>query len=120
MILMGQYDSPFVRRVGISLRRYALPYEHRPSGPWVERCKRQIADTLDVLEGERAARSSTYWLGDTLTHADIAFACGLRFTREAHPDIFDAARFPRLASQAARCEELEDFRAIVLPITNNL
>lgn len=30
MILIGQYDSPFVRRVGIALSLYGLPFEHRP------------------------------------------------------------------------------------------
>ena len=30
MILIGQYDSPFVRRVGIALTLYDLPFEHRP------------------------------------------------------------------------------------------
>src|SRR3954467_323496 len=30
MILIGQYDSPFVRRVAIALRLYAMPFEHRP------------------------------------------------------------------------------------------
>ena len=30
MMLIGQYDSPFVRRVGIALTLYALPFEHRP------------------------------------------------------------------------------------------
>ena len=30
MILVGQYDSPFVRRVGIALTLYGLPFEHRP------------------------------------------------------------------------------------------
>ena len=30
MILIGQYDSPFVRRVGIALTLYALPFTHRP------------------------------------------------------------------------------------------
>ena len=30
MILIGQYDSPFVRRVGIALRLYDIPFEHRP------------------------------------------------------------------------------------------
>ncbi len=30
MILIGQYDSPFVRRVAIALTLYNLAYEHRP------------------------------------------------------------------------------------------
>lgn len=30
MILIGQYDSPFVRRVGIAMTIYKLPFEHRP------------------------------------------------------------------------------------------
>ena len=30
MILIGQYDSPFVRRVAIALQLYGLPYEHWP------------------------------------------------------------------------------------------
>jgi glutathione S-transferase len=30
MILIGQYDSPFVRRVGIALTLYGLPFAHRP------------------------------------------------------------------------------------------
>jgi glutathione S-transferase len=30
MILIGQYDSSFVRRVAIALRLYGLHFEHRP------------------------------------------------------------------------------------------
>lgn len=30
MILIGQYDSPFVRRVAIALTLYGMVYEHRP------------------------------------------------------------------------------------------
>lgn len=30
MILIGQYDSPYVRRVGIALTLYELPFSHRP------------------------------------------------------------------------------------------
>lgn len=208
MILIGQYDSPFVRRVAVTLRHYALPYEHRnwsvwrnaneiarynplrrvpvlvledgtslvetfviiealdelvgpgrallprsgssrrdglriaalatgfadkavsmlyeglfrrsPSEVWIQRCREQITDTLGILEAERAARSSPYWLGDALTHADIAFTCAIRFTREAHPGLFDQARFPHLDAQASRCEALDEFAAVVQPIVNNL
>jgi glutathione S-transferase len=30
MFLIGQYDSPFVRHVGIAMRSYGLSFEHRP------------------------------------------------------------------------------------------
>jgi glutathione S-transferase len=30
MILIGQYDSPFVRRVGIALTLYGIPFDHKP------------------------------------------------------------------------------------------
>jgi glutathione S-transferase len=30
MILIGQYDSPFVRRVAIALQLYGMAFEHRP------------------------------------------------------------------------------------------
>jgi len=208
MILIGQYDSPYVRRVAITMRCYGVAYEHRPwsvwgdaekiarynplrrvptlllddgtvlvetsaivdmldeiagadrallprtgpvrregfrivglsngladksvsllyerlfrpspSEPWMDRCKRQIGDTLQALETERSVRSTPYWLGSALTHADVAFACALRFTREAHPTLFDSARFPALDAQAARCEELEPFCAVVQPIVNKM
>ena len=34
MLLIGQFDSPFVRRVAITLGRYALPFEQRPWSVW--------------------------------------------------------------------------------------
>src|SRR3954447_23676701 len=36
MILIGQFDSPFVRRVAIAMRRYAVPFEHRPWSVWAD------------------------------------------------------------------------------------
>ena len=208
MILLGQYDSPFVRRVAITLHHYELPFEHRPwsvwadadkiaqynplrrvptlllegesalvetfaildaldelvsperrllpaAGPvrrdglrisalaagiadkavqllyssldlmkpsaaWTARCRRQVLDTLARLETERAARRTPYWLGESLSHADIAFACSYRFTSEGHPDLLAPSQFPTLAAHAARCEALAEFQSVYLPITNNL
>ncbi len=203
MILIGQYDSPFVRRVAIAMRLYGMAFEHRPwstfgdaqriaafnplrrvptlvldegdvlvdsvsildhldevAGPakalianrgparrqvlrvcalgtgladksvglvcervlhkqvsqrWVDRCEEQIIAVMDCLEADRTARSTPFWFGDAISHADIAAACALRFTAEAHGGLFDQARWPALAAHAARCEALEPFRAIVQP-----
>src|SRR4030081_3130960 len=71
---------------------------------WVERCQAQIGGVLDVLEEERAAVKTPCGFGGRIGHADIAVACVLRFTAEAHPQLFNAARYPALAAHAAQCE----------------
>ena len=201
MILIGQYDSPFVRRVAIAMHLYAMPYEHRPwstfgdankiapfnplrrvptlllddgealiesgaildcldemvgakrammadSGPgrrqalqvcalaagladkavslvyehvlhdaasevWMDRCRLQIGGVLDVLNADRTGHSAPYWFGNAIGHPDIMVACALRFLTEAHPGLFDPARWPALVAHAARCEALPAFQAMV-------
>jgi glutathione S-transferase len=83
---------------------------------WVERCQVQIADVLSVLESERGKVTTPYWLGDRIGHADIAVACVVRFTREAHPQLFGAAHYPALSAHAEHCEGLAPFREIVQPL----
>jgi glutathione S-transferase len=99
---------------------YEPMFRTAPSQVWMDRCKLQISATLAALEKERASRSTPHWLGSALSHPDIAFACALRFTREAHPALFDPARYPALAEHAGRCEGFEHFRAVCQPITNVL
>ena len=204
MFLIGQYDSPFTRRVAIAMRLYGLPFQHRPwstfgegdkiapynplrrvptlvldggealvesaaildylddlVGPekalipargearrrqmrigalsmglgdkavsllyervlrkerlklWVERCESQIGGVLAMLEKERTAVATPFWFGERIGHADIAVACVLRLTGEAHPGLLDAARYPALTAHAAACEALPAFREIVQPL----
>ena len=71
---------------------------------------------LEVLEKERAAVKTPYFFGERIGHADIAVACVLRFTGEAHPALFAAARYPALTAHAARCEALPPFQEIVQPL----
>jgi glutathione S-transferase len=87
---------------------------------WTARCAQQISETFGALEDERAAQSARYWLGDSLSHADIALGCAFRFVSEAHAALFDLSRFHCLSALAAQCEGLAEFREIYLPITNNL
>ena len=87
-----------------------------PSKIWVERCEAQIGGVLEVLEKERAGVASPYWFGERIGHADIAVACVLRFTGEAHPALFRAARYPALAAHSAACEALPVFAEIVQPL----
>jgi glutathione S-transferase len=47
MILIGQYDSPFVRRVAIALRLYELTYEHRPWSVFAD--AEQVAEYSPLL-----------------------------------------------------------------------
>src|SRR5260221_11577792 len=64
MILIGQYDSPCVRRVAIALRLYGLPFEHRPWSTFGDADKLATFNPLRrvptlVLDGGEALIEST-------------------------------------------------------------
>ncbi|HLP69432.1 MAG TPA: glutathione S-transferase family protein [Rhizobium sp.] len=202
MILIGQYDSSFVRRVGVALTLYGLPFEHRPwsvfgdgekiqalnplmrvptmvlddgtvlvdsvtildhvdslvpeaerlwpapderrhalkvmalstgfadkgvslfyelvlheqpAQVWMDRCRSQMRATLAALEVDRSTRSTPFWFGDRITHADIAVTCALRHIGDSHPGFISAADVPALAAHCERLEALPVFKAISQP-----
>jgi glutathione S-transferase len=104
---------------GLAEKAVSLVYERvlheQESAQWVERCEAQIASVLDMLEADRTSRDSHFWFGPEIEHADIAVACALRFTREAHPAFFSGRRLNALSAHAGRCEGLPEFRAVVQP-----
>jgi glutathione S-transferase len=106
---------------GLADKAVSLLYERvlrkdQYSKIWVERCQAQIGGVLDVLEKERATIASPFWSGVKISHPDIAVACVLRFTSEAHPGLVDPAVHPALADHAARCEAMPVFQEIVQPL----
>jgi len=90
----------------------ALRKEDGRSVVWTNRCRAQIADTLRVLESERAARSEPHWFA-TFSHADIAVGCALRFLTEALPEVSWQAEYPALCAHMERCEESALFQSAV-------
>jgi glutathione S-transferase len=106
---------------GLADKAVSLLYERivraPPSEVWMDRCRRQILDTFAALEAELVKRGSPFWLGAAPSHGDIAFACALRFTREAHAGLFDPRRHPALEALAGRCEALPELREIYQPLT---
>jgi len=209
MKLIGQFDSPFVRRVGIALRHYNMEFEHLPfsvfrdaeliapynplrrvptlvlddgtvltetfvcleyldercadedytaneslllprngrkrleglrlcafangaadkavslayerevresvSSRWSERCSKQIRETLERLEAELSTKTTTFLLGEDVSHADIALTCAFTFIAEAHPTFFVKSELPTIRSLAKRCESRSEFASVYQP-----
>jgi glutathione S-transferase len=106
---------------GLADKAVSLVYEQvlhqATSEQWIARCRTQISGVLDVLEADRAGRATRFWFGDAIGHADIAVACVLRFTCDAHPGLFAPNLWPALAAHATTCEALPVFREIAQPFS---
>jgi glutathione S-transferase len=71
----------------------------------LERNRGQLADSLAWLE----ERAPAQWLvGSKPCHADIMVGVGLRFAKDALPDMLDLAAVPRVAAWFARLEALPE------------
>ena len=79
---------------------------------WVDRCRLQIGETLDLLEAERQLRPTRYLFDDELSHADVILTTLWGFISEALAGEFEWSRWPALGAHATACEELPAFREI--------
>lgn len=104
MILIGQYDSPFVRRVGITLRHYGLKFEHRPWSVWGNAGQIARYNPLrrvpTLLLDEGPALVETFAILDYVD--ELASAVGARpLAPRSGPDRRDALRVAALAAGVA-------------------
>jgi glutathione S-transferase len=99
MILIGQYDSPFVRRVGIALRLYGLPFEHRPWSIFADGDKVRAINplmrvpTVVLDDGDVLVDSATI-----LDHLDSLVPAGRRLIPQVEPARRRALRIMALAT----------------------
>jgi glutathione S-transferase len=115
-------DGPGRRRVfrllalaqGATEKYVAAYYERhrRPEThvwiPWLERLEGQVFAALSALE---AVAEGPFLLGERLTHADVATACGILAMRADMPDLAPVGRFSRLDALVQRAEGLAAFAA---------
>lgn len=99
MILIGQYDSPFVRRVGIALRLYDIGFEHRPWSTFGD------ADKLAAYNPLLRVPTLLLDGGDALieSHVILDYVDGLvpaerRMYPQSQPDRHRAMRISALAT----------------------
>ena len=76
---------------------------------WSERCSKQIRETLERLEAELSTRTTTFLLGESISHADIAVTCAFTFIADAHPNFLSKSELPTIRSLAKCCENRAEF-----------
>ncbi|PWC31106.1 glutathione S-transferase family protein [Azospirillum sp. TSO35-2] len=102
MILIGQYDSPFVRRVAIALRLYGIAYEHRPWSVFSDAAEvarfnpLKRVPTLVLDDGEVLIES-----GAILDHLDEVAGAGRALIARQGPDRRRALKVCALATGLA-------------------
>ena len=102
MILIGQYDSSFVRRVGIALRLYNIPFEHWPWSVFSDGEKVRALNplmrvpTLVLDDGEVLVDSPTI-----LDHLDGLVPAGIRLHPVEEPARRRALKITALATGMA-------------------
>ena len=102
MQLIGQYDSPFVRRVAIALRLYDLPFEHLPWSAFGDAAKIAAVSPLrrvpTLVMDDGVALTDSWAILDTL---DQIVGPDRALIAPSGPDRREAMRLTALAAGAA-------------------
>jgi glutathione S-transferase len=80
--------------------------------PWLERCHTQMHAGLAELDRICQVRGGTWLLGSRLTQADITATCVYTFLCDALALTRGGVAYPALASVAAQCEAMSEFRSV--------
>lgn len=99
MYLIGQFDSPFTRRIGITLKHYELPFEHKPWSVFSDAEK--LADvnplirvpTLILGSGEALIETSSI-----VDYLDSLVSQQQRLLPQTQPTRYQAMKIVSLAS----------------------
>jgi hypothetical protein len=102
MQLIGMLDSPYVRRVAISLQLLGLAFEHRSLS--VFRTFDEFRKLNPVVKAPTLAR-------DAIDQSGVTTAVAWRFTQMLLPEVVDAADYPALREFSSRAEQLAEFMA---------
>jgi glutathione S-transferase len=89
MLLIGQYDSPFVRRVGISLSWYGYDFEHRPHAVIRD------ADLIAVFNPLRKVPTLVLDDGTVLTESFVCLECIDEHAAGEHGESWEQLLLPR-------------------------
>ncbi len=122
MMLIGMFDSPYVRRVAVRLKHLEVPFEHAnwSVGADFERIREfsplgrvpvLVLDDGTVMTDSAAILDD---IDDRVGQADITVTCMSTFLSESL-DVFGDAKHPALRAHVGRCEALPEFRAAHSP-----
>jgi glutathione S-transferase len=76
--------------------------------PWHDHLAGQATGALRALEG---MPMTPWFLGETMTMADVTAAVAMTFLGKTNPALAPAGAYPKLEALAARCEAMPAFKA---------
>jgi len=82
---------------------------------WHERLRKQVGDTLAMLDRQRAASDAPWLFGERLSHADLMIGTMFCFLREALAGEIDLEPYKALKKHSKACDALPEFKKAYQP-----